>query len=203
MRDGSKTRLRIDQTAMRLFVEKGITETTVRDIAAEANIAEGTLYRHYPSKEELAWRLFVDNFTAIGRTLAEIQRSQDGIRNKLSAIIRYFCSVFDRDAVMFNYLFLARHQHMLRLTPRMPNPYLVIRSVVREAMSRGEIPKADLREAMSRGEIPKADLDLATSMVMGVILQPIDTRLIGRRLTQDVSSLADTITRATYRVLSC
>jgi AcrR family transcriptional regulator len=123
MRDGSKTRLRIDQTAMRLFVEKGITETTVRDIAAEANIAEGTLYRHYPSKEELAWRLFVDNFTAIGRTLAEIQRSQDGIRNKLSAIIRYFCSVFDRDAVMFNYLFLARHQHMLRLTPRMSRGY--------------------------------------------------------------------------------
>jgi AcrR family transcriptional regulator len=189
MRDGSKTRLRIDQTAMRLFVEKGITETTVRDIAAEANIAEGTLYRHYPSKEELAWRLFVDNFTAIGRTLAEIQRSQDGIRNKLSAIIRYFCSVFDRDAVMFNYLFLARHQHMLRLTPRMPNPYLVIRSVV--------------REAMSRGEIPKADLDLATSMVMGVILQPIDTRLIGRRLGQDVSSLADAITGAAYRILEC
>jgi len=174
---------------MRLFVEKGIKETTIRDIAAEANIAEGTLYRHYASKEELAWRLFVDNFTAIGRTLAEIQRSQEGIRNKLAAIIRYFCSVFDRDAVMFNYLFLARHQHMLRLTPRMPNPYLVIRSVV--------------REGMARGEIPQADLDLATSMVMGVILQPIDTRLIGRRIKQNVSGLAETMTNAAYRVLGC
>ncbi len=188
MRDGSKTRLRIDQTAMRLFVEKGITETTIRDIATEARIAEGTLYRHYTSKDELAWRLFVDNFTAIGRTLGEIQRGQDGVRDKLSSIIRYFCSVFDRDAVMFNYLFLARHQHMLRLTPRMPNPYLVIRSVV--------------REGMTGGEIPKADLDLATSMVMGVILQPIDTRLIGRRLRQNVSSLAETITGAALRVLN-
>ena len=189
MRDGSKTRLRIDQTAMRLFVEKGIKETTIRDIAAEANIAEGTLYRHYTSKEELAWRLFVDNFTAIGRTLREIQLSQDGIRDKLSAIIRYFCSVFDRDAVMFNYLFLARHQHMLRLTPRMPNPYLVIRSVV--------------REGMGRGEIPQTDLDVATSMVMGVILQPIDTRLIGRRINQNIASLAETMTNAAYRVLDC
>ena len=189
MRDGTKTRLRIDQTAMRLFVEKGIKETTIRDISAEASIAEGTLYRHYASKEELAWRLFVDNFTAIGRTLAEIQRSQEGIRNKLAAIIRYFCSVFDRDAVMFNYLFLARHQHMLRLTPRMPNPYLVIRSVV--------------REGMGRGEIPQADLDVATSMVMGVILQPIDTRLIGRRIKQNVSGLAETMTNAAYRVLGC
>lgn len=188
MRDGSRTRRRIDQTAMRLFVEKGIKETTIRDIAAEANIAEGTLYRHYTSKEDLAWRLFVDNFTAIGRTLAEIQRSQEGAKNKLAAIIRYFYSVFDRDAVMFNYLFLTRHQHMLRLTPRMPNPYLVIRSVI--------------REGMSRGEIPKDDLDLVTSMVMGVILQPIDARLIGRRLRQNVSSLAGTIADAAWRILT-
>lgn len=174
---------------MRLFVEKGVTETTIRDIATEANIAEGTLYRHYASKEELAWNLFVENFTAIGRTLAEIQRSQKGVRNKLSSIIRHFCSVFDQDAVMFNYLFLSRHQYMLRLTPRMPNPYLVIRSV--------------LREGMSRGEIPKTDLDLATSLVLGVILQPIDTRLIGRRVRLEVSSLADSITAAACRILQC
>lgn len=174
---------------MRLFVEKGIKETTIRDIAAEANIAEGTLYRHYSGKEDLAWRLFVDNFTAVGRSLAEIQQSQEGIRNKLDAIIRYFCSIFERDSVMFNYLFLARHQHMLRLTPRMPNPYLVIRSIV--------------REGMSRGEIPKKDLDLATSMVMGVILQPIDTRLIGRRISQHVSSLAETMTNAACCILEC
>jgi AcrR family transcriptional regulator len=55
MRDGTKTKETIDSTAMRLFVEKGIAETTVREIATAAGIAEGTLYRHYPSKEELSW----------------------------------------------------------------------------------------------------------------------------------------------------
>lgn len=172
---------------MRLFVEKGVKETTIRDIASAAGIAEGTLYRHYTSKDELAWRLFFENYTAIGRTLGEIQRSQQGVHNKISAIIRYFCAVFDRDAVMFNYLFLARHQYMLRMTPRMPNPYLVIRSVI--------------REGMSRGEIPKKELDLVTSMVLGVVLQPIDTRLIGRRISQKVSSLAEVMTSAAHGIL--
>jgi len=172
---------------MRLFVEKGIAETTIRDIATAAGIAEGTLYRHYPGKEELAWQLFVVNFTAIGAALNELQRAEKTIHAKLDAIIQYFCSIFERDAVIFNYLFLARHQHMLRLTPRQPNPYLVFRSVI--------------REGMAHGEIPKQDLDVAASMVMGLILQVIDARLLGRRIPQDVETLADTLIQASYRVL--
>jgi len=188
MRDGTKTKEAIDRTAMRLFVEKGIAETTVRDIATAAGIAEGTLYRHYPSKEELAWQLFVGNFTAIGATLNELQRAETTVRAKLDAIIRHFCSVFEQDAVTFNYLFLARHQHMLRLTPRQPNPYLVFRAVV--------------REGMAHGEIPKQDLDVATSMVMGLILQVIDARILGRRINQGIESLADILIQASYRVLN-
>ena len=88
----------------------------------------------------------------------------------------------------FSYLFLVRHQHMLKLTPRMPNPYLVFRSVI--------------RNGMRRGEIPKQDLDVATSMVMGIILQVIDTRIIGRRIWQDIEGLADTLTQASYRLLN-
>lgn len=188
MRDGTQTREKIDRAAMHLFVEKGIAETTIRDIATAAGIAEGTLYRHYPGKEELAWQLFVVNFTAIGATLDKLQRAEETVHAKLDAIIRYFCSAFERDAVTFNYLFLARHQHMLRLTPRQPNPYLVFRSVI--------------REGMAHGDIPKQDLDVATSMVMGLILQVIDARILGRRIPQNVETLADTLIQASCRVLN-
>ena len=55
-------------------MEKGITETTVRDIAAAAGLAEGTLYRHFESKEELAWELFSTNYTAFAQELDRLQR---------------------------------------------------------------------------------------------------------------------------------
>ena len=41
MRDGTATRERIEQAAMGLFVSQGVSETTIRDIAHGAGVAEG------------------------------------------------------------------------------------------------------------------------------------------------------------------
>src|SRR6266566_2567021 len=48
----------IERAALRLFVTRGVRGTTVRDIAADAGVAEGTLYRHWRSKRDLARTLF-------------------------------------------------------------------------------------------------------------------------------------------------
>ena len=45
------TRQRILQTARRLFADKGFDATTTRDIAVAADIATGTLFNYFPTKE--------------------------------------------------------------------------------------------------------------------------------------------------------
>ena len=188
LRDGSATREDIDRTALALFAAKGIRETTIRDIAKAAGIAEGTMYRHYASKDDLAWHLFFENYTAIGRELKDIQAAETTTKGKLDAMIRHFCNAYERNGDVFTYLFLARNSHMQKLTPRTPNPYLVFRSVI--------------RAGMRNGEIPQQDPDVATSMVLGVILQVIDSRLLGDRIKQNITKLTDTIVGACARVLS-
>ena len=103
-RNGNHTKELIARTALKLFVAKGIAETTVRDIAAAAGLAEGTLYRHFESKEELAWELFHTNYTAFAQELDRLQREYETLHEKLTAMIRQFCTFFDRDPVLFSYL---------------------------------------------------------------------------------------------------
>ncbi len=50
----------IQQTALKLFTEKGFHNTPTSLIAKEAGVATGTLFHHFKSKEELLNYLYLD-----------------------------------------------------------------------------------------------------------------------------------------------
>jgi AcrR family transcriptional regulator len=52
------TRQRIFECALRLFVEKGYEQTTMREIAATAETSLGLAYRYFSSKEELVVEIY-------------------------------------------------------------------------------------------------------------------------------------------------
>jgi AcrR family transcriptional regulator len=186
MRDGKKTKELISRTALTLFVEKGITETTIRDIAQAAGVAEGTLYRHYESKDELAWELFSHNFIVFAQELDHVQGQYSTLKDKLAAMITQFCRFYDEDPVLFNYLLLAQHAQLKKVTPEMSNPVVVVRDVI--------------AQAMFRGEIPSGDPDILAAMVLGVVLQVATFKIYGR-VTQRLSELSETLIGTCYQVL--
>lgn len=53
-----RTRELILNTALRLFAQQGYTETTMREIAAEAQVSLGLAYRYFESKEALVLELY-------------------------------------------------------------------------------------------------------------------------------------------------
>jgi len=187
MRDGSRTKELIARTALRLFVEKGITATTIRDIAGAAGIAEGTLYRHYESKEQLAWELFSTNYLAFALELDRLQQEYDNLRDKLAAMIRQFCTFFDRDPVLFSYLLLAQHAQLKKVTPEMVTAVTVLQKVI--------------AQGMARREVPEMEVELAAAMVLGVVLEVAVFKAYNR-ITQDLSQLSETLVAACWRVLA-
>ena len=62
--------------ALKTFVKRGYPETRVSEIAAEAKVAEGTLYNYFKSKEDLLLALFDEKWGGI----------IDGIKKKISRL---------------------------------------------------------------------------------------------------------------------
>src|SRR5437868_13677959 len=52
-RRSAETRERLFRAALKLFAEKGFTETTVEDITNAADVGKGTFFNYFPSKEHI------------------------------------------------------------------------------------------------------------------------------------------------------
>lgn len=186
MRDGSATRQRIHQAALDLFVRHGVTETSVRDLAAAAGIAEGTLYRHYASKDDLVADLFLSNYAAFAARLCPL-RDLRGFRARIEAVVAEIFRFHDAEPTLFRFLLLVQHQALSRTGQGDDNPVSVLSSMV--------------EEAIADGEITLADPALATAMLLGLLLQPA-TAVVYGRLAGPLAPHASAIAAACWRALN-
>ena len=60
-RDAAENRQRILNAAIELFEQNGVEQVSMNQIASEAQVGSGTLYRRYRNKEELCLDLLKDN----------------------------------------------------------------------------------------------------------------------------------------------
>ena len=186
MSDAYETRNKINKAALDLFAEKGVEATTTKDIARTAGIAEGTIYRHYVSKDDLVWDLFSTNYVGFAAKLDELAAEHTGLKYKLLVVIRHFCELFDNDPALYRFLLLVQHRNLHRLKQGTRTPVLAIRDLI--------------VEAIGNGEIPKQDVDLGTAFVLGSVMQPTTFNIYGR-LTGPMIDRVPAITQAAYQAL--
>jgi len=166
MGKAEETKARVERAALTLFVARGVAETTTREIAMAASIAEGTIYRYFPSKEQLALDIFLGHHRALAEALAEAHRPVMGLREKIEAIVRCYCEWADRDWSLFAYHLLTQHLFLALVPDGTPNPVDVVREVI--------------VNAMNAGEIPQRDPDLAAASAIGTVMQPATYKVYGR-----------------------
>ena len=121
----------IEEAAIRLFSTKGLTRTTVKDIAAAAGVTEGVLYRHYEGKEEMAWKLFnreLDQFIHLVSEVLFDNRLPFAQRFSLAIQTIYDYYVYNSD--QFAFILLTQHGFPEeRLVSRKSDPMNVTASV--------------------------------------------------------------------------
>ncbi len=75
-RDAERNRQRVLEAARRVFAERGL-HATLDDIAHEAGVGVGTVYRRFPNKEELIDALFEDRVGEIVGAATESLEIED------------------------------------------------------------------------------------------------------------------------------
>ncbi|MEV6480716.1 TetR family transcriptional regulator [Streptomyces sp. NPDC051576] len=70
-RKKERTRNLIAHEALRLFREKGFDEVSVVEVAAAAEVSKATLFRYFPTKEDLVLHRFADHLGEAARVVRE------------------------------------------------------------------------------------------------------------------------------------
>ncbi len=139
--DEKKTRTalpRIMQAAVRLFTQKGIEGTTIKDIAGKAGVAEGALYRHFASKDELASHLFSTNLQRFTERVETRVAAVAGSSAKLRAYVEAIFEEYEAEPDLFYFLILAEHRE---LAPGAAgnHPGKLLEGIIRKGQAAGEI----------------------------------------------------------------
>ena len=83
--------------ALKTFVKRGYPETRVSEIAAEARVAEGTLYNYFQSKEDLLLALFDEKWGGIIDDIRKKISRLDDPNKKLKVMFSLVVRMFRKD----------------------------------------------------------------------------------------------------------
>ena len=177
----------IEDAAIRLFATKGLARTTIKDIAAEAGVTEGALYRHYSGKEEMAWKLFNRELDQFIKLVSEVLFDQRmNFRLRLGLAVQTMYDYYQYNCDKFAFILLTQHGF--------PEERLISRETDPIGMAVNFIG-----QAVGEGEIPPCDAELHAALLMGALMEPLVLHRYGKiELTSETPLL---VTEACLRSL--
>jgi AcrR family transcriptional regulator len=177
----SGARAKVERAAIELFAANGVDGVSIGEVASRAGVSQGALYRHYRSKEDLAWNLFATAYLRTGAELGAIRGRERDFRTRVGAMVGHFCALYDKDPALFRFMLIAQHNLLPRVGPDQRTPVDEVAETVADAVGAGEIPAVNRLAA--------------TAAILGVILQTAVFHIYGR-LPGALSPRAASLTRA-------
>lgn len=157
----------IYQSALSLFGQHGLTETSIRDIARHAGVSEGSMYRHWPSKLALGWDIFKTNLEKLAKEIRSrlATATEPAPEQQVRSIIAAFYELFDSDRNLFRFILLNQHELWPRLGEANDDPVRLWDQFVHAHWTGRRAEEVS----------PK----LIMSMTLGMILQPAISAVYG------------------------
>lgn len=156
--DDPPARRQILIAAMKLFSQRGLSATSIRDIAQLSGYTNPALYRHFRSKDALALYMFETAYTRMLVDLDTALAAASSAQDKLSAYVRTSITLFDEHPEAFLFV----NDHLRELWPQV-NKRMRARTLVTQAR--------ELVQAVGGPDMAGDRLELATAALLGTFAQ--------------------------------
>jgi len=190
---GRNTRQRILDATQRLIEKDGFARLTTNEIAQEADCAEGTIFKHFKSKDNLCLAVVLENAPRFKEVIAQKHAGRGTIQQNLQEIalaaLRFSEKLIPLAASLFaDTKLLERQRHALTESRGGPKQaFDLIAGYISEEQQLGRINRevapltvsalllgscfhrAFLRQAMGRHLLPMNDQEFADSLVSTLI----------------------------------
>jgi AcrR family transcriptional regulator len=157
----ARTRTALLAASRELFASRGLERTTIAEIAERADVAIGSFYNYFSTKQELLEALLTDE---LSKQLALLQRRQAQVEDPAEKIS-------------------VAHRHLVRAAQADPDwAWLMIRLDVpyRAAWSTlGHAAESDLAAGVEAGRFQVANPPLALNASGGALFAVIQAQLVG------------------------
>jgi len=178
----------MEDAAIGLFATRGLAGTTIKDIATQAGVTEGALYRHYAGKNEMAWQLYCREVRAFTSQMSPILAKPGAtLAERLTEGVKFIYQYYRKQPDSLVFVLLTRQSF--------PSQYLTDAGIDPDGMIVGF-----LQSEMTGRAITKADATLLMALVRGAVLEPIYMHRYGKLKTHP-TKLAGQVAAACLRIL--
>lgn len=157
----AETRGRLLAAARKLFAAQGFEQTTIRDIASDADTALGSFYNYFRTKEEVLAALIEEALGEQLNLLEQRQRKVDDVAERVSIAHRHLLAAMHAD-----------HEWGWLLV-RLDVEHHIVDHVL------GKPAMRDLREGIASGRFAVAEPDVALQASGGALLGVMHAALRG------------------------
>ncbi len=154
---------RIRQIATRVFARKGFYGTRMKDIADEADVAVGTIYNYFRSKEDLLLSILEGEFVARMAFLEELQGTGLPVREQVKLLLEQHFATIREKRELAQVLLLERFNRGSHLRDRLIH--------------------------LQRGIVERIDQILKTGIESGWV-RPCNTRVVAQALFDLIQTLS-------------
>ena len=145
------------------------------------------MFRHFKSKEELAWHLFHENLEIFMKHLEGSVAGLSTAKGKIRAMVEAGYSLYETNPVLCTFLLLTEHSAARRMPEDYKTPINLILAVIEEGQKKGEI------RAM--------DPSLAAALIFGAIIRVPVFKHAGH-ITGDLRGKVEEVTNTCFKMIA-